>query len=206
MTWTLYKLGWGFLLSKISRPIYIVYEMRVAALSATDDERANVVAKLLMLMRILEPKPRRVTVMTSRVVWLLIAAVFVCGTTETIGAEMFAYPKNGQSHELQQADQQAGEAWADQQAGSSSPSAESSSSQEQRQGGPLRGEMRGRMIGEAAGNSSAGAMGGGMAGMIRRRMEQKRHEEQSGSGYQGSTDAHDRAYKACMEGRGYTVE
>ena len=146
--------------------------------------------------------------MTSRVVWLLIAAVFLSGTTDTVGAEMFAYPKKGQSQELQQADQQACEAWADQHAGSisSSPSAETSPSEERRQGGPLRGAMRGRMIGEAAGNRNVGAMGGGMAGMVRRRMEQKRHEEQSGSGYQGKTDPHNRAYKACMEGRGYTVE
>ena len=63
------------------------------------------------------------------------------------------------------------------------------------------------MIGEAAGDSNAGAVGGGIAGMMRRRMEQKREEEQSNQASQGSqADAHNRAYKACMEARGYTVE
>ena len=147
--------------------------------------------------------------MVSSIVRLLIAAVFVGAMNDAIGAEMFAYPKKGQSHEQQQADQQYCETWADQQAGSisSSPGGQSSPSRERMRGGPLRGAMRGRMIGEAAGESNAGTMGGGMGGgMIRRRIEQKRAEEESRPAYHGKTDAHNRAFKACMEGRGYTVE
>jgi len=147
--------------------------------------------------------------MVSRIAWLLIAAVFVGAMNDAIGAEMFAYPKKGQSHEQQQADQEYCETWADQQAGSISSSlgGQSSPSQERMRGGPLRGAMRGRMIGEAAGESNAGTMGGGMGGgMIRRRIEQKRGEEQLRPAHHGKTDAHNRAFKACMEGRGYTVE
>lgn len=144
--------------------------------------------------------------MASLVVWLLIAALLLGGTSNAIGgAEMFAYPKKGQTREQQQADRQTCETWADQQT-ASSPGAESRHSQERMRGGPLRGAMRGRMIGEASGESNAAAMGGGMAGMMRRRIEQKREEEQPRQAYHGKTDAHSRAYKACMEGRGYTVE
>jgi hypothetical protein len=66
--------------------------------------------------------------------------------------------------------------------------------------------LRGRMIGGAAGNASAGAMGGGMAAILRRRMMEKKQQQTAGQGQAGEMSAFDRAYKACMEGRGYTVE
>jgi hypothetical protein len=140
----------------------------------------------------------------SRAACLVIAGIVIAGLSNSIAAEMFAYPEKGQSEEQQQADRQYCETWATRQTGSiGSPSAQSSPSRE-RMGG---GMMRGRMIGEAAGNSGAGMMGGGMAGLMRRRIKKKREEEQQQSAQNGGpTDAHDHAFKACMEGRGYTVE
>jgi hypothetical protein len=51
-------------------------------------------------------------------------------------------------------------------------------------------------------------MGGGMAGLLRRRMMQKREQEEHNQETQnrGEESPFDRAFKACMEGRGYTVE
>jgi hypothetical protein len=146
--------------------------------------------------------------MASWIARVVVAGVFASGMSNAIGAEMFAFPKDGQSQEQQQADKQYCESWAGQQTGSASgsPAAESTPSEERMGGGPFRGAMRGRMIGEAAGNPGAGMMGGGMAGMIRRRMEKGRQETQQESPQRGNTNAHDRAFKACMEGRGYTVE
>jgi hypothetical protein len=146
--------------------------------------------------------------MASLIARLFVAGAFASGMSNAIGAEMFAFPKNGQSQEQQQADKQSCESWAGQQTGSasSSPAAEATPSEERTGSGPFRGMMRGRMIGEAAGNPGAGMMGGGMAGMLRRKMEKGRQEEQQESAHRGNTDAHDRAFKACMEGHGYTVE
>ena len=47
-------------------------------------------------------------------------------------------------------------------------------------------------------------MGGGMAAILRRRVMEKKQEQAAGQA--GEKSAFDRAFKACMEGRGYTVE
>lgn len=45
-----------------------------------------------------------------------------------------------------------------------------------------------------------------MAAILRRRMMEKKQEQAAGQGQAGEKSAFDRAFKACMEGRGYTVE
>ncbi len=58
----------------------------------------------------------------------------------------------------------------------------------------------------SGGNTGAGAMGGGMAAIIRRRMMEKKQQHAAGQGQRSGSSAFDRAFKACMEGRGYTAE
>jgi hypothetical protein len=128
----------------------------------------------------------------------------------TRATELFAYPNKGQSDAQQHKDQVDCGGWAARQSGSSAaaePEATASPKAERGAGGGIaHGMLRGRMIGGAAGNSSAGAMGGGMAAIVRRRMIEKKQQQAAGQGQTGEQSAFNRAFKACMEGRGYTVE
>jgi len=121
--------------------------------------------------------------------------------------QLFAYPNKGQSDTQQHKDEVDCGGWAARQSGSAASDPEATASPEAQggAGGVGRGMLRGRMIGGAAGNAGAGAMGGGMAAILRRRMMEKKQEQAAGQGQAGEKSAFDRAFKACMEGRGYTV-
>ncbi len=119
------------------------------------------------------------------------------------------HPNKGQSDVQEHKDQVDCGGWAARQSGSAAGEPEATASPHAERGaggGVAQGMLRGRMIGGAAGNSSAGAMGGGMAAILRRRMMEKKQEQAAEQGQAGEKSAFDRAFKACMEGRGYTVE
>jgi hypothetical protein len=139
---------------------------------------------------------------------LFILGVLVAGglAANPILAEEFAYPKKGQSEAQQHQDHRNCSAWASQQSGHTPSAAASPAEQNRMSPGSGRGMMRGRMMGEAEGNSEGGMMGGGGAGMLRRKLMEKRAEEQPEQSDSGGDAAYTRAFKACMEGRGYSVE
>lgn len=140
---------------------------------------------------------------------LFILGVLIAGglAANPILAEEFAYPKKGQSEAQQHQDRLDCSTWASQQSGYTSGAAASPSSEQNRMSpGFGRGMMRGRMIGEADGNSEGGMMAGGGAGMLRRKLMEKRAEEKHEKSDSGGNAAYNRAFKACMEGRGYSVE
>ena len=147
---------------------------------------------------------------TVRIATALLGALLIGGPAESARAtELFAYPKKGQSDAQQHKDQVDCGGWAARQSGSAAAEPEATASPHGERGaggGVAHGMLRGRMIGGATGNASAGAMGGGMAAILRRRMMEKKQQQTAGQGQAGETSAFDRAYKACMEGRGYTVE
>jgi hypothetical protein len=151
---------------------------------------------------------RRMTAM--RIATTLLGALLLDWPAASGGAtQLFAYPKKGQSDAQQHKDQVECGGWAARQSGSAAGEPEATASPHAERGaggGVAQGMLRGRMIGGAAGNSSAGAMGGGMAAILRRRMMEKKQQQAAGQGQAGQKSAFDRAFKACMEGRGYTVE
>lgn len=110
-------------------------------------------------------------------------------------AQGYVYPKQGQSQQQMQQDQAECRTWASQQPTASSPS----------QGpGPLRGAARGALLGGAVGGltdkdagdtAAAGAAVGGLGSTMRRRDERRAQAQ----------EAPERAFAACMEGRGYSV-
>ncbi len=80
-------------------------------------------------------------------------------------------------------------------------------------GGAAGGAIIGALTGNVKKGAAIGAGGGAMIGGIRRR-DQKRREKQrqqewasrENAAYDQSRGSYDRAYRACLIGRGYTVQ
>ena len=141
------------------------------------------------------------------------------------GDDFFIYPDKGQSQEQMDKDKYECFQWAKQQTGFD-PMAQPTASapppqQEAPKGGVGRGALRGGGVGLAAGaiagdagkGAAIGAASGALIGGMRRR-DQKRQQEQAqqewaqqqGNEYYQNRDNYNRAYGACLEGRGYTVK
>ncbi|UCF86732.1 MAG: hypothetical protein JSV71_04405 [Nitrospiraceae bacterium] len=146
--------------------------------------------------------------------------------TETAQAQsdFIIYPNEGQSKEQQEKDQFSCYSWAKGQTGfdpMERPTATAPPPQkEAKKGGVGRGAVGGALlgagIGAIAGDAGKGAAIGGLSGGAiggMRRQEQKRQEEQAQqqwaqqqvSQYEHRRNEYNRAYTACLEGRGYTV-
>jgi Glycine zipper len=146
------------------------------------------------------------------------------GVSSAWGAQLFIYPSKGQSPEQQNRDRYECHTWAVQQTGfdPTAPQAVQAPpppSAPQR-GGALRGGARGAAVGAVGGaiagdagkGAAVGAAAGGLFGGMRQR-NQNRSQEQAQTQYaqQQQTQAaqnsaaYDRAMRACLTGRGYTV-
>jgi hypothetical protein len=140
-------------------------------------------------------------------------------------ADLIVYPAKGQSQKQQEQDKAECYDWAKKQSGfdpMSQPTATAPPpSAEAPQGGVLRGGARGALVGLAAGaiagdagkGAAIGAATGGLLGGMRRRDQaiqqeqaQQQWAQQQAAAYQQNRANYDRAFGACMEGRGYTVK
>ncbi len=138
--------------------------------------------------------------------------------------QLFIYPQKGQDAAQQQKDQAECQNWATQQTGFNPLAPPGPSSpppqQEATQGGAVRGAARGAAVGAAIGaiggnagkGAAMGAAGGGLMGGMRRsdqrrRQDQEREnwERQQAAQQQQARDSFNRAFRTCLEGRGYTV-
>jgi hypothetical protein len=134
--------------------------------------------------------------------------------------QLFIYPKNGQSQAQQEKDKGACYAWAVQQTGfdpanpgatvpASSAGAPRSSAVRGAARGAAVGAVGGAIGGNAGKGAAIGAAAGGLMGGMRRRDEmQERYAEQSAAEQrQAAARAnYNRAFAACLEARGYTVQ
>ena len=132
-------------------------------------------------------------------------AVTGCATTQPESSayptpRLYAYPERGQTAEQLSRDQIACKEWAQQQTGYVSGAGETAR-------GAGAGAVLGALVGAAVGvvggavtgspgmgaaaGAATGAVGGGLSG--------------GAAGYAKSQDGYDRAYAACMTGRGYAV-
>jgi hypothetical protein len=144
--------------------------------------------------------------------------------TVATAKDVFVYPQKGQSAEHQQKDEFECYAWAKGQTGfdpmaqptASSPPPPHGDTGVGAVGGAARGAAGGAIIGAIAGDAgkgaAIGAVGGGMMGGMRRRdrqrqqqSEQQQWEQQQMAQYQQQRSQYNRAYSACLEGRGYSV-
>ena len=141
-------------------------------------------------------------------------------------AEPYIYPAKGQSPQQTEKDKSECYTWAKQQTGfdpmqapEAAPPPPPSSPQHQGQvvGGAARGAALGAIGGAIAGDAGKGAAigaatGGGLGAMRKRsdyRNQQAQYQQQvqqQQAQYQQRRSEYDRAYGACMEGRGYVLK
>ena len=139
--------------------------------------------------------------------------------------ETIVYPSNGQSNEQMEQDKFQCYSWAKNESGfdpMAIPTASAPPPQKEAQkGGIVRGAAGGALaggaIGAITGNTKkglkVGAASGAVVGGVRRSNQTKREagnrqdwEQQQGQQYQQGRNNYNRAYSACLEGRGYSVK
>jgi hypothetical protein len=146
--------------------------------------------------------------------------VVVLGLTlaGSAGAEVFIYPKQGQSQEMFQRDQFECHNWAKQQTGfdPSQPAMAASPSAAPSSGGAVRGGARGAAVGAIGGaiggdagkGAAIGAGVGAAGGAIRQRSANEQAaaaSQQVAAQQQTNLQRYDQAYGTCMAGRNYQV-
>jgi len=139
--------------------------------------------------------------------------------------EPFIYPDKGQSNEQMEKDKYECYSWAKGQTGFDPMQVPTATApppgQEAQQGGVVRGAGRGALTGVAVGaiagdagkGAAIGAVSGALIGGMRRNDQQRRQEQeqqqwaqQETANYANQRNNYDRAYSACLDGRGYTVK
>ena len=133
-------------------------------------------------------------------------------------AEMFIYPAQGQSAEQLNREKFECHEWAKQQTGvdPNRVATDIQPMQVEQRGGAFRGATRGAAVGAIGGaiggdagkGAAIGAGVGALAGNRRRRQseqEQMRAYEEANQQQKALMDTFNRAYRTCLEGRGYTV-
>lgn len=139
--------------------------------------------------------------------------------------DFFIYPQAGQSKDQTEKDKFECYQWAKGESGfdpMAAPKASAPPPQaEATQGGVARGAARGALAGVAVGaiagdagkGAAIGATAGGLGGGMRRRdqvaredQKQEQWEQEQTAQYQQNRNNYDRAYKACLEGRKYSVK
>jgi hypothetical protein len=154
--------------------------------------------------------------------WSLLVPHLVTLTLTTVPAEAqkpIVYPAKGQSVEQQKKDDAECYAWAKQATGID-PAVVASSAPPQQTGpavgggqrvrGAARGAAGGAAIGAIAGDAGAGAGAGAIVGTMvggrQARQQQAAQNQQALAQQQELINTHQRAFSACMEGRGYTIK
>ena len=155
---------------------------------------------------------------TGKKLAIPLSMLLVTGTV--MADELYVYPAKGQSAKQQDKDKYECYQWAKKDTGFDPMAAPTASSPapttQQHRGGMLRGGLGGAAIGAIVGDSSdagkGAAIGGLLGGMRQRRQnvsaEQKQEQwaNQQANEYAGKRNNYNRAYSACLEGRGYTVK
>jgi hypothetical protein len=163
---------------------------------------------------------KRTAIAFMSVLWLATAAPIT-----SLADDLFIYPTKNQSAEQQDKDKWECRAWGTKQTGFD-PAARAKASTpppaaQAPRGGLLRGAAGGAAIGAVGGaiagnagkGAAIGAAGGGLLGVMRRndqvRQEQYSHQQwaqQNVAQYEQNRSSWVRAVKACLTGRGYTVQ
>lgn len=160
----------------------------------------------------------------------LVFLVFTLGlyypvANDAFAQDMYIYPQKGQSKDQQEKDKYQCYEWAKKQTKfdpMERPTATAPPPQEEAaKGGVGKGAVRGGLLGlgvgaiagDAGKGAAIGAVSGGLIGGVRRH-EQKEQQEQAeqqwaqqqAGQYEHRRNEYNRAYSACLEGRGYTVK
>jgi hypothetical protein len=150
---------------------------------------------------------------------VIVAAVFLCNEV-SVASDLIIYPSKGQSQKQQEQDQFECYNWAKQKSGFDPMAAPTATAPPPNEGAPARpvrgaavgalaGLAIGSLTGEAGTGAAIGAAAGGLFGGIRRRHQaeqQQQWADQQATTYENSRSNYNRAFSACMTGRGYTVK
>ena len=150
---------------------------------------------------------RRMAVMVGGGLWLIAVAAH---------AEVFVYPKQGQSQDQFQRDQFECHQWAQGQTGVNPSQPIQYAAPAPQYGGAVRGAARGAAVGAVGGaiggdagkGAAIGAGVGATAGLMRqasRNRESAQAAQQAQAQQQANLQRYEQAYGACMGGRGYQV-
>ena len=138
--------------------------------------------------------------------WLVVGAITVTLAARAIAAGVFVYPQKGQSPDQQNRDSYECYNWAKAQSGvdpgKPPPPAQPGQHARGAVHGAARGAAMGAAVGAIAGDAGKGAAAGAVVGGARGRRGSMAAQQQQQA---ASSNAYDRAFAACMEGRGYTV-
>jgi len=162
--------------------------------------------------------------MILMVAMVVLSAFFV---DLSFGQELVIFPAKGQTKEQMEKDKYDCYTWAKQETGfdpmQTQPPSQAAPAQPQGPTGErVKGAARGAAVGAVAGEianddagkgagagAAAGAMVGGMKTRQNRRQQAKAQEQQvqqQDAAYEQKRATYNRAYSACMEGKGYTVK
>jgi len=121
--------------------------------------------------------------------------------------QQFVYPQKGQSQQQQDIDTAECTRWAKAQSGvdPNAPKQQEQVGSHARgaAGGAARGAAVGAAVGAIGGDAGKGAGAGAVVGGVAGR---RRSKMQKGAAEAETTDSYQRAFAACMEGRGYSVK
>ncbi len=157
---------------------------------------------------------------------LIILSVVFFFTGQGAANEFVIFPAQGQSDEQLEKDKYDCYQWAKKQSGFDPMAPPTTSSappaQEAQKGGAVKGAARGALVGVAVGaitnnskgtSAAAGAAAGGLMGGMRRRDQvnkqsqaEQQWAQQEANNYAQQRNGYNRAYSACLEGKGYTVK
>jgi hypothetical protein len=139
------------------------------------------------------------------------------GAANARAQQLYIYPAHGQSAEQQQQDEFQCYQFGKSETGFD-PAAAQSTQQPQQQkhtfahgllGGALLGTAIGAITGNTGEGAEIGAAAGGLFGGMKSQQQQQQLQQsqaQQQQAYQNGLNNYNRAYSACLEGRGYTVD
>jgi hypothetical protein len=178
-------------------------------------------------MSVLNPykERRRKKRMKRRRQMLAVLFLTVFSVTPALADDLFVYPTKGQSQEQLEKDKFSCYTWAKRQTGFDPMEVPKATSappgQEAPKGGFVRGAARGATVGVVGGaiagdagkGAAIGAATGALFGGMRRRDQVRRQQQaeqqwaqEQAAVYTQKRNAYNRAYGACLEGKGYTVK
>ena len=165
---------------------------------------------------------------TSRIILksFVVIGVLLLFSGPVFSNELVIFPAQNQSNDQMEKDKFACYQWAKQQSGfdpmAPPTTAAPPPAQNAPQGGAVRGAARGALVGVTVGaitnnrkgrSAAAGAAAGGLMGGMRRQDQVRQQNQaeqqwaqQEANRYAQLRNGYNRAYSACLEGKGYTVK
>ena len=154
--------------------------------------------------------------MTSKKI-ITATALMMAIAWPVMAANIFVFPKNNQTKEQQEQDEFTCYKWAKEQTGFDPNKPVEQAAAPAPQGGAAKGAAKGAAVGAIGGaiggdagkGAAVGAGVGAAAGAHKKRkgeQQQAAAQQQSAQKQAASMDGYQRAFGACMDGKGYTVK